>query len=65
MLGQTDPQYCVYFQLHIVTVHCNIELFRGKRGNEALQILLVTGRSYNPLNLRKCAVGYYYHSCGY
>ena len=27
VLGQTDPQQCVYFQFHNMTVQCNIELF--------------------------------------
>ena len=53
VLGQTDPQQCVYFQFHNMTVQCNIELFRGKRGNTALQFPLVTSKSYNPLDFEK------------
>ena len=30
VLGQTDSQLCVYFQFHIITAQCNIELFQGK-----------------------------------
>ena len=61
MLGQTDSQLCVYFQFHIITAQCNIELFQGKWGSKALQFPLVTGRSYNPLDLRKYTITYYYH----
>ena len=61
VLGQTDFQLCVYFQFHIITAQCNIELFQGKWGSKALQFPLVTGRSYNPLDLRKYTITYYYH----
>ena len=58
LLGQTDSQWCVSFQFHIITAQCNIELFQGKWGSKALQFPLLTGRSYNPLDLRKYAITY-------